>query len=357
MPFHIDRFMGSPAVQAMHPCARIGYIYLLACAWQTENCTISNDPLELAENSGLGDELWSLHGPRILRKFEPVEDGRLRNTVCFDEWSEAKRIFEKNHLPPEEVREKRSAAGRKGNAVRWPANDSQERGKELRSKRMAEARNRGTHTSEHWGALLAFCGKQCLRCGDVNRLVKDHIIPIYQGGSDGLENIQPLCAKCNSSKGRENLDFRPTNWRECLTNALLNSSNGSQTPRHASQTTVVPVDVPVLVSKEIEPEMLAKELPRTLGLAAGFGRGSLYDALYEIAKIESEAGRNLEDVAVEMEASYRLYEQEKPSLQIHWNPKSFFGDGHWRNPGAWPRKNGNTAGNPKLRMHRPGDEI
>src|ERR1700678_549405 len=96
MPFRIDAFKGSPAVQAMHPCARIGYLYLLARAWQTDDCTVSSDALQLAEDSGLGDELWALHSPRILRKFEAVNgNGRLRNQVCFEEWSEAKRIYER----------------------------------------------------------------------------------------------------------------------------------------------------------------------------------------------------------------------------------------------------------------------
>ena len=95
IPFHIDRFMASLTVQAMHPAARWGYWCLITRQWQSEDCTISGDPLELAEESGLGDELWEAHGSRILRKFQPLEDGRLRNQVCFDEWLEAKRIYDK----------------------------------------------------------------------------------------------------------------------------------------------------------------------------------------------------------------------------------------------------------------------
>ena len=84
--------------------------------------------------------------------------------------------------------------------------------------------------------------------------------------------------------------------------------------------------------------MLAKELPKTLGLAAGAGPRSLYDSLYQVACIERDAGRSLEDLAVEMEAAYRYFEQEKPNLRIQWGPAAFFGDGHWRNPNGWPRK-------------------
>lgn len=111
MPFHIDRFRGSPDVQAMHPVARIGYLYLLASAWQTDDCTISDDPLDLASASGLGDDLWAQYCPRILRKFEAAGTaGRLYNPVLLEEWSEAKRIFEA-----------RSAAARKTTETRSPS--------------------------------------------------------------------------------------------------------------------------------------------------------------------------------------------------------------------------------------------
>jgi uncharacterized protein YdaU (DUF1376 family) len=123
MPFHIDRFRGSPDVQAMHPAARLGYLYLLASAWQTDDCTISDDPLELASASGLGDELWATHSVRIMRKFLTCEvAGRLRNLVLYQEWNEARRVFEERQLTPEqrgELSEQRSAAGKKGNLKRW----------------------------------------------------------------------------------------------------------------------------------------------------------------------------------------------------------------------------------------------
>jgi hypothetical protein len=94
MPFHIDRFRGSPDVQAMHPVARIGYIYLMGRAWQSEDCSLSADPIDLATDSGLGDELWTVYGPRILRKFKVRDDGRLINKVLSSEWAEAKRVYE-----------------------------------------------------------------------------------------------------------------------------------------------------------------------------------------------------------------------------------------------------------------------
>ena len=95
MPFYIDRFRGSMDVQAMDPAARNGFLYLLATAWQTNDCTVSADPAKLATASGLGEERWALFGQGILEKFEEVEEGRLRNQVLFQEWTAAKAIFEK----------------------------------------------------------------------------------------------------------------------------------------------------------------------------------------------------------------------------------------------------------------------
>lgn len=108
----------------MHPCARVGYLYLLAFAWQTDDCTIPSDPIDLADKSGLGDELWMVHGPRILRKFHAVEGtDRLRNAPLYTRWIDAKAIYEARHADPDEVRRKRSEAGRKGNEKRWRKGD------------------------------------------------------------------------------------------------------------------------------------------------------------------------------------------------------------------------------------------
>lgn len=78
----------------------------------------------------------------------------------------------------------------------------------LRAARMALARFRGRHTKEEWEALKAEFNHRCVRCGrEGYNLERDHIKPVYQGGSDGIDNIQPLCAWCNTAKGPET-----TNW-------------------------------------------------------------------------------------------------------------------------------------------------
>ncbi len=130
MPFKIDRFRGSPSVQAMHPTARAGYIYLLLSAWQTDDCSISSDELDLAELSGLGDELWAQYGGRILRNFEQLENGRLRNSVCFEEWIEAKAVFDR-----------RSANALRTNSVRSASDE-----RPMSERTATDERHTGTET-------------------------------------------------------------------------------------------------------------------------------------------------------------------------------------------------------------------
>ena len=78
----------------------------------------------------------------------------------------------------------------------------------IRSLRMQRARILGTHTKAEWEALKAEFHHRCVKCGRAGcHLDKDHIRPVYQGGSDALDNIQPLCAWCNAGKGRESLNW------------------------------------------------------------------------------------------------------------------------------------------------------
>ena len=43
---------------------------------------------------------------------------------------------------------------------------------------------------------------RCVSCGTHKDLRVDHIHPESAGGADTLENLQTLCARCNSVKGR-----------------------------------------------------------------------------------------------------------------------------------------------------------
>lgn len=63
-------------------------------------------------------------------------------------------------------------------------------------------------TAKEWNDLCSQYHYCCVRCGKQKRLTADHIRPLFLGGSDGIENIQPLCKVCNSIKGTQYIDYR-----------------------------------------------------------------------------------------------------------------------------------------------------
>lgn len=100
----------------------------------------------------------------------------------------------------------KSGKARDSGKAKWK-HANQDPNTKKRSERLSEARKKGTHLKQEWENMKTFFN-ECVRCNSINEIVKDHIIPIYQGGSDSILNIQPLCKKCNSSKGAENKDYR-----------------------------------------------------------------------------------------------------------------------------------------------------
>lgn len=67
--------------------------------------------------------------------------------------------------------------------------------------------NGGKHTDQEWLDLCASYGDKCAACGKRRPLTKDHIVPVIKGGADSIDNIQPLCRACNSSKGTKTIKY------------------------------------------------------------------------------------------------------------------------------------------------------
>lgn len=82
--------------------------------------------------------------------------------------------------------------------------------KAQKHKRRALKTNSIEHfTATEWLELCEKYANQCLCCGrdDLN-LTADHVVPLSRGGSNGIDNIQPLCSHCNSSKWAKTVDYR-----------------------------------------------------------------------------------------------------------------------------------------------------
>ena len=59
----------------------------------------------------------------------------------------------------------------------------------------------GHHTKAEWEAKVKQYNYRCFYCGlKMNRLSKDHIIPVAHGGTDTIDNIVPACMRCNQRK-------------------------------------------------------------------------------------------------------------------------------------------------------------
>jgi len=52
--------------------------------------------------------------------------------------------------------------------------------------------------------IMRASNDRCKKCGKHNDLVFDHIIPMYHGGSNIVDNLQVLCRLCNMEKGVSN---------------------------------------------------------------------------------------------------------------------------------------------------------
>ena len=71
----------------------------------------------------------------------------------------------------------------------------------LKARRYAREKGAmGSHTLEEWNNLKIEFDNRCAFCRKKKLLTKDHIIPLSEGGTDYIDNIQPLCRNCNSKK-------------------------------------------------------------------------------------------------------------------------------------------------------------
>lgn len=78
-------------------------------------------------------------------------------------------------------------------------------------RRARKKESEGSHTLGEWELLKKQYGYTCPCCGRKEpeiKLTEDHIIPLSRGGSDYIENIQPLCLRCNDEKHTKIIKYK-----------------------------------------------------------------------------------------------------------------------------------------------------
>ena len=59
-----------------------------------------------------------------------------------------------------------------------------------------------------WDLLQSRYDHRCFYCGKrIERLTKDHVIPVSRDGADTIENIVPACKRCNSRKNSRPIEI------------------------------------------------------------------------------------------------------------------------------------------------------
>lgn len=70
------------------------------------------------------------------------------------------------------------------------------------------ARLISNHNKAQWDNLKRMYGNACASCkSQSKKLTKDHIVPITKGGHNGIDNIQPLCQRCNVKKFNREIKY------------------------------------------------------------------------------------------------------------------------------------------------------
>lgn len=120
-------------------------------------------------------------------------------------------------MSPEEIRTKwkeyyyKNWEYHRKRAAQWIKDNPRRHAARQAKRRTLKTQAGGNYTTEEWNNLCNQYNHTCLCCGKKEpeiKLTADHIIPVVKSGHSNIDNIQPLCGSCNSSKGKKVIDYR-----------------------------------------------------------------------------------------------------------------------------------------------------
>ena len=137
---------------------------------------------------------------------KPIDEFNSQGKYCLSCHRENSRLWRANNA--EKNRESQKKYNIKTGYSRMYAYKQTDAGKIVNRRKSKAYRSRkagaiGSHTTEEWYEVLAEYNFKCAICGSTENLTEDHIVPLSRGGSDYIENIQPLCSRCNASKNNK----------------------------------------------------------------------------------------------------------------------------------------------------------
>ena len=128
----------------------------------------------------------------------------------------SRKKYKKTAAGEEATRREKKSTAHKAGVVRYMASRNAKHLASVRTQRHRKTPNgriqakvsdtkrravEGSFTAAQWLRKCADYSNRCARCKKPRPLTADHIIPVSKGGTSYIENIQPLCGSCNSSKG------------------------------------------------------------------------------------------------------------------------------------------------------------
>lgn len=129
----------------------------------------------------------------------------LRSKLWYQVNKEKKKEYARNWKKrnPEKVRQWKITFYRKHG---WKTNYETPEGRRIRSanRRARKRKAQGKFTKEKWEKLKKEYNYTCPICHKKEpeiQLTIDHVIPLINGGTNYISNIQPLCLSCNCKKG------------------------------------------------------------------------------------------------------------------------------------------------------------